>query len=147
MCGLIAENAKPVGGNQNNYILYCASPKAIQYFYFLFIFFSLPLAVSEGSYKHRLHCNTGICPPNVMSVLSLSATYPNFPITFPALLKWIKIKQQSLCLVAQLKVTKQESNCNQFGTNLWTPSNFILWQIIHVVNFQLCSIFAFYVMQ
>lgn len=117
------------------------------FIFFIFYFFSVLLAVSEGSYKNRLHCNIGICPPNVMSVLSLSATYPNFPITFPALLKWIKIKQQSLCLVAQLKVTKQESNCSQFGTNLWTPSNFILWQIIHVVNFQLCSIFAFYVMQ
>lgn len=42
--GVISESANPEGGNQNNCILYCASPKAIQFL--SFPFFSLFLQQS-----------------------------------------------------------------------------------------------------
>lgn len=78
---MLSENAKPVGGNQSYSILCCASPKAIQFLSFPFLFF-IPLAVGDGSYKYRLHCHIGICLLNVKPTLGAEHHGPKFSSTF-----------------------------------------------------------------
>lgn len=64
---------------------------------------------------YGLHCNIGICPPNVKAVVSLVFPGPNFSCT-------VKVAKSQAAefqsLIAQLQVTKQEAKCKLAGPKL-----------------------------